>query len=388
MGAVPGVFAMRDIREHAARRRLLARAFGKSELRGTLEGVVRGKVRVAVQKMKFEMERNADGQREEGICDVLKWWMLLATDVAGHLMFGEDFGMVELGLKNEYIYFLESIMKGSAINAELPLPGFIARHIPITSLRAVFWASDYLVSYGRRAVTNARTTSKPSQNIISGMIHASKKSDTGLSELNIITEARHLIVAGSDTIAITLTYLVYAVLSQPQLQTRLEDEVQGLKEGYDDAILETLPLLNAVIKETLRLFGAASGSLLRDIPKGGAMLANHYIPEGFTVSTQSYTIHRDPEIYPNPEVFDISRWLGKNRKNNLAEQLAFLPFGAGSRICLGIHLAYMELRLAAAEFFRECRGVRLAPSVTKESMGFENYFLIAPRGHMCEVVSG
>lgn len=98
MGAPPGAFSMRDIREHAARRKLLAGAFGKSELRGTLEGVVRGKVRLAVQKMKVEMERDTDGQREAGRCDVLKWWMFLATDVAGHLIFGEDFGMVELGV--------------------------------------------------------------------------------------------------------------------------------------------------------------------------------------------------------------------------------------------------------------------------------------------------
>lgn len=279
-------------------------------------------------------------------------------------------------------------MKGSGIYAELPLAGFIAHHIPIASLRAVFRASDYLASYRRRVVRNARMTSKSSRNIVSGMIHASENSDTGLSELDIVAEAGNLIVAGSDTTAITLTYLVYAVLSQPQLQAELEDEVLGLKEGYNDAILETLPLLNAAIKESLRLYGAASGSLPRDIPERGAMLAGHYIPEGFTVSTQSYTIHRDPEIYPNPEVFDVSRWLGESRKSNSAGQLAFFPFGTGSRICLGIHLAYMELRLAAAEFFRECRGVKLAPSVTKESMGFENYFLIAPRGHMCEVVNG
>ncbi|KAL4880289.1 cytochrome P450 [Aspergillus karnatakaensis] len=382
MGAVPGVFAMRDVRDHAARRRLLARAFSKSELREVWEGVVRVKVRVAVQKMKGEMDRR------EGRCDVLKWWTFLATDVAGHLMFGEDFGMVELGVKNEYIHVLESTMKGSGINAELPLIGFLGRHIPIASVRAMFRASDYLASYGRRAVTNARTTSESSRNIFSGMIYASEKSDTGLSEIDIVTEAGNLIVAGSDTTAVTLTYLVYAVLSQPRLQRELEDELRGLEEGYDDATLETLPLLNAVIKETLRLYGAAPGSLPRDIPEGGATLAGYYVPEGVTVSTQSYTIHRDPEIYPDSEVFDASRWLGESEKSAKAGQLAYSPFGAGSRICLGIHLAYMELRLAAAEFFRECRGVKLAPSVTKESMAFENYFLIAPRGHKCEVVKG
>jgi len=62
--------------------------------------------------------------------------------------------------------------------------------------------------------------------------------------------------------------------------------------------------------------------------------------------------------------------------------------GAGSRVCLGIHLAYMELRLSAAEFFRECRGARLCESVTEKSMEMENFFLISPRGHRCDIKLG
>lgn len=63
----------------------------------------------------------------------------------------------------------------------------------------------------------------------------------------------------------------------------------------------------------------------------------------------------------------------------------FHPFGAGSRVCLGMHLAYMELRLATAEFFRECKNIRLAESVTTDSMEMENYFLIAPKGHELKI---
>ncbi|KAL5340232.1 cytochrome P450 [Aspergillus crustosus] len=382
-----GVFAMRDAKQHAGRRRLLARAFSKSELRASWEGVVKEKARIAVLKMRNEME---DG----GKCDVLKWWTFLATDVSGQLMFGEDFGMVHLGQKNEYIHILESTMKGSGINAELPLVGSIGRHLPIPHIRSMFRASSYLTSYGRRAVTNARGNSASSRNIFSGMIHASEKSDGSLTEEDVVTEAGNLIVAGSDTTAVTLTYLIWAVLLRPRLQHELENEVLGLEEGYGDADLEILPILNAVIKETLRLYGAAPGSLSRSVPEGGATLAGHYIPSGTTVSTQSYTIHRDPEIYHNPEEFEISRWLASGEHDQsspataTAMDTAFAPFGAGARTCLGIHLAYMELRLAVAEFFRVCRGVRLAASVTRESMEMENYFLIAPRGHACEVVRG
>ncbi|KAL4963656.1 cytochrome P450 [Aspergillus stella-maris] len=389
MGDTVGVFNMRDVKEHAMRRKLFARAFSKSSLRSEWEGVVREKVRRVVRRMKGEMTQR---ESDEGRCDVLKWWTFLATDVAGHLMFGEDFGMVELGVKNEYINVLESTMKGSGINAELPFIGFIGRHIPIPALRTMFRANEYLTTYGRRAVTNAKTSSDSSRNIFSGMIYASEKSretgDESLTDLDVATEAGNLIVAGSDTTAVTLTYLIWAVLSRPSLQRDLESEVSALDGDYDDAKLETLPLLKAVIKETLRLYGAAPGSLPRAVLEGGATLGEYFIPEGMTVSTQSWTIHRDENAFPNTEEFDVSRWM-KTDDTNLGASglanLAFSPFGAGARVCLGIHLAEMELRLAAAEFFRECAGARLARNVTEERMRPENYFLIAPVGHRCEV---
>ncbi|KAL3495450.1 cytochrome P450 [Aspergillus germanicus] len=384
MGSRPGVFDMRDPKMHAARRKLFARAFSKSELRSQWEGVVREKVKLAVEKMRGEL-RSTDGR-----CDVLKWWTFLATDVSGHLMFGESFDMLSVGMKNEYIRVLESTMKGSGINAELPLVGFIGRHLPIPSVKAMFRASEYLSEYGRRAVTNSRAASDSTRNIFSGMIHESEKGAETLTDLDVITEAGNLIVAGSDTTAVTLTYLVYAVLRDSRLQREIEDEVQALADDYDDATLEQLPILNAAIKETLRLYGAAPGSLPRSVPEGGATFLGHYIPEGMTVSTQSYTIHRDENIFPDPETFDASRWLPGKEGGGVSSQAqaAFSPFGAGARTCLGIHLAYMELRLAAAEFFRQCTGVRLAPSVSWETMKPENYFLIAPRGHQCEIVRG
>ncbi|KAJ5382079.1 uncharacterized protein N7496_004507 [Penicillium cataractarum] len=389
MGIRPGVFDMRDPKVHAARRKLFARAFSKSELRREWEGVVREKVKLAVTKIKDETWGSGvnDGK---GKCDVLKWWTFLATDVSGHLMFGESFDMLSVGIKNEYIHVLESTMKGSGISAELPLLGFIGRHVPIPSIKVMFRAGDYLTEYGRRAVKHSRATSDSARNIFSGIIGESEKGGGALTDLDVITEAGNLIVAGSDTTAVTLTYLVYAVLSNPRLQREVEDEVQLLSDDYSDETLEQLPLLNATIKETLRLYGAAPGSLPRSVPAGGATFLGYYIPEGMTVSTQSYTIHRDENIFPDPETFDASRWLRGNEEGGVSSQAqaGFSPFGAGARTCLGIHLAYMELRLAAAEFFRQCRGVTLAPGVTWETMKPENFFLIAPRGHQCEITRG
>ncbi len=69
------------------------------------------------------------------------------------------------------------------------------------------------------------------------------------------------------------------------------------------------------------------------------------------------------------------------------QKYAFTPFGGGTRVCLGIHLAYMELRHGITEFVRQCRHLELSRLTTAESMEMENFFLIAPKGRCLMVES-
>lgn len=226
--------------------------------------------------------------------------------------------------------------------------------------------------------------------------NSNKEAERGggyMDEMDVLLEAQGLLVAGSDTTAVTLTYLVWAVLRHPQWHHALEKEVTSLAPEFTDAELETLPVMNGVIEETLRLYGAAPGCLPRMVPPSGAHLRGHFLPEGTVVSTQSYTLHRDANTFPDPFKFDPGRWMPTDgatpgvvpATSTENAKALYSPFGFGSRTCLGIHMARMELRLAVAEFFRTLPGVRLAPSVTEESMALENYFLIAPASHRCEI---
>lgn len=81
--------------------------------------------------------------------------------------------------------------------------------------------------------------------------------------------------------------------------------------------------------------------------------------------------------------FDPDRFYQKDLAG--PQKYAFGPFGGGTRICLGIHLAYMELRHGLAEFFRDCRDLELSELTTPESMEMENYFLISPKSKCCMV---
>ena len=288
--------------------------------------------------------------------------------------------------KADYIRAIENAGLSSAFLAELPLLYWFLHSLPIPSIRTIFHANEYLLERGEQAVVNSRASSQSeSANIFSSILAETEKGDEKLTDLDVQIEAGNLILAGSDTTANTLTYLIWAVLKRPTLRTELEKEVADLSDDLADSTLESLPILNAVVDETLRLYCAAPGTLPRIVPNGGATLAGHFLPAGTTIGTQAFTYHRDPTLFPDPETFDHARWLAPNVMSDAAKA-AYSPFGAGTRICLGIHVAKMELRLAAAVFFRECKGAKLAPSTTDASMDIENFFLIAPKGHQCEIV--
>ena len=123
----------------------------------------------------------------------------------------------------------------------------------------------------------------------------------GLTDFEIRLEAGGYITAGSDTTAITLTYLVYAVCRHKEVQEKLVAELAHLPERFADQDVRDLPYLDQVINETLRLYPAVPGALPRAVPREGANLAGYHFPGGVTVSTQAYSLHRDPSVFPDPE---------------------------------------------------------------------------------------
>lgn len=183
--------------------------------------------------------------------------------------------------------------------AELPLLRLL-RFIPIPSVQENFNGNDYVLKGAWRAVEIARSRTGEA-NIFARVVESSEKEGEGhIDDMDVRIEACDIIVAGTDTTGVTMTYLTWAVLQRPELQKALEEEVAALKEGFTENDLIPLPLLNAVIEETLRLYGAAPSSLPRVVPEGGAKLGGYYIPGNTTVSTQAYTFHRDPMIWSDP----------------------------------------------------------------------------------------
>ncbi|KAJ5101426.1 hypothetical protein NUU61_003648 [Penicillium alfredii] len=371
------VFSTTNPRFHAAHRRLLASPISDSSL-ARVESLITDRVELAIARIGEE-------SKSRGVADVFKWWLFMATDIIGELSFGESFRMLELGKKNKYTTDLESLSGLQPIRTTFPWLVQLASYFPLPVAKQAAEAGKRVGMYSQQSIDRyrrliAENPSDPKPTLFTKLFDTEK---SGFSYDDIRQEAQGYIVAGSDTTAVTLTYLTHAVCKDSAVRDQLAAEVAGLPDQFTDHELKELPYLSQVITETLRLYTAVPLGLPRAVPQEGAQFNGYAIPGGTTVSTQSYSLHRDPTIFADPYRFNPERWANPTQEMKDAS----LPFGGGSRICLGIHLARRELRLATALFFRAFPHARVSTKegMNDEEMKMKSFFLMAPQGHRCLV---
>jgi cytochrome P450 len=170
----------------------------------------------------------------------------------------------------------------------------------------------------------------------------------------LLEEAKNLIFAGTDTTANTLYVGMWHLMRQPKLQAQLREEIRSVcwPELTSDPTYEslsTLPLLSAIIKESLRLSSGVVSPLSRVVPSTGGKVAGHAIPGGTVVGMSAVFMHYNADIFPDPHSFNPQRWMGLNAKEL---ERCLVPFSRGPRSCLGINLAHCELYLSFATLVR------------------------------------
>ncbi|KAG7862528.1 hypothetical protein KL919_001658 [Ogataea angusta] len=171
------------------------------------------------------------------------------------------------------------------------------------------------------------------------------------------------VAAGHNTTGTTLSYFFYELARDPEKQQRLRAELAGLNGGniattnyqsllYSD--VEELPYLSALTQEVFRIYAAIPGQEPRRAPKGGFRwrgskeTPSTYIPEGTVVVMQPWSLHRDPTVFEQPEVFIPDRWLVDDEQKLKSMNRQMMQFGSGSRMCLGLHIATCEIKLCVS----------------------------------------
>ncbi|GAQ42808.1 cytochrome P450 [Aspergillus niger] len=369
------VFSATDPKFHSKHRRLLSSPFADANLH-SLEPLIEARIRFTMQRMQEEMATRK-------VADVQKWFFFMSSDIIGELSFGDSFRMLEQGKKNLHIKDLEIAALVGESRVAFPWLFRLAEFLPLPLLREANKSRNRFVDYADESINRYKRLLDASPDnvkptLFSKLYNGGKE---GLSDAEIRDDATDLIVAGSDTTANTLTYLTWAVCKTPVIRQALVAEVATLPERFSDKDIRKLTYLNQVIDEALRLYPAVPCALPRVAPPQGATLGGHWVPGESTVTTQLWSLHRDPIAFPEPEKFNPSRWASPTKEM----KDAFMPFGVGTRNCLGLHLARIELRLATAHFFRQFprSEVSSREGMSDEDMEQVLHFLLSTKGHRC-----
>ncbi|OAL29828.1 hypothetical protein AYO20_09021 [Fonsecaea nubica] len=183
-----------------------------------------------------------------------------------------------------------------------------------------------------------------------------RQAEFGLSDDEGAYVIGTLFEAGAGTTAAAMMSFVLCMCHSPEWQTRIQQEVDAVVGDHripDYSDIPSLPTCRAVIKEVLRWRPVTAGGVPHELIKDD-VYNGYFLPAGTNVHANQWAIHRDPELYPDPETFNPSRWLDPSFPT-FREPLTKFPnlqnyscFGFGRRICPGMNIAENSLHLLVA----------------------------------------
>ena len=197
----------------------------------------------------------------------------------------------------------------------------------------------------------------------------------GMSTEHLIDEMLTFFLAGHETSAMGLTWLFYYLAKNPVVEQHVRDEIArvGVGERITLNELGELKYTHKVIHETLRLkppiWTIAREALAADV------IDDYDIEKGESIVINSFWMHRHPEFWVNPESFNPNRFTEK--ASNMIHKNAYVPFGAGPRVCIGNHFAIMEMTVILVQVLKRFRVV-----VPNENKAIECSLTLRPKDGM------
>ncbi|KEF58607.1 uncharacterized protein A1O9_06533 [Exophiala aquamarina CBS 119918] len=321
--------SLRDAEAHKQRRKLLLRGFSQAAM---LE---------FEDDMSTKIEAMLNGWAaisHRGSINVYPWLHWLGFDVVYHLMFDEDPGSVRKGEAHEVMPYLRAWRPTFIYKELMPILEKWGVYIP-GRIGGRFRDVQAWKKYAIEIIKNCRERQARTP-FLRSVLGGEKDAFLGrpLTDSELAEECMGGMFGGSGTTANTLVYLLWACLRRPDVVQKLHEE---LRQHYhtpcivpDYKTCSTLPYLQAVINETLRLYPTIIATLPRTA-REEAVVAGVTVPKGTIVGTQNYTIHRNETAYPRAEEFSPERWLEEDESGSTRKE-AFTPFSVGTRKCFGI----------------------------------------------------
>ncbi|CAN1131098.1 Cytochrome P450 CYP82J17 [Linum perenne] len=173
-------------------------------------------------------------------------------------------------------------------------------------------------------------------------------------ETSVKSTATTLVIAATDTTAGTLTWILSNLINKRSTLEKAQkemDEKVGRDRVVQDSDLDNLPYLQAIVRETLRLY--AGPTTVPRVVREDITIQGYYVPKGTRFTANLWKLHRNPQVFPNPDEFIPERFYEKQVTADIyGRSFEYLPFGTGRRSCPGMHFAMQVVLLSAARLIQ------------------------------------
>ncbi|KAJ6617000.1 cytochrome P450 [Mycena sp. CBHHK59/15] len=209
-----------------------------------------------------------------------------------------------------------------------------------------------------------------------------------LSFEDMVSESMTHLLAGVDASAVLTSYILWRFASLPidvkqKIQAEMDFAMPNASVIPPQNLLSTVAGLTGRLTG-LRLHGPIPTFLERLAPRGEALdILGYKLLPGTVIGTQSWSMHRDADVFPDPEAFDLERWLGDAEPQD-AQTQALAPFGLGSRVCVGQHLARNAIKTMVAAIIRNF-DVLPCEETNERTMEMMELFGMFPVGLSCKL---
>ena len=317
--------------QHRRQRRLLMPAFQKSTVEGYRDDIVA----VVAERL----DRWPIGQ----IADIAEEMIELTLRVALRCLFGLDVHEGEENLGGMATRTLQAATSLAVVALPYDLPG--------APFRRLLRQGERVEAELRRIIQRKRAQPTGQRDALSILVHARDDEEGMLSDDDLVGQTMLLFFAGHETTASSLSWALFLLSQHPEVLADLVDELDAVLRGGapTPSQLPALPLLDAVLKESMRLLPTTPLLLLR-MATADAQLGPYPLPPGAGVVLSPLITQRNPDLYPDPDRFRPERWTRLS-----PGPYEYLPFGAGPRMCLGAGFANLTLRLALSLILQRFR---------------------------------
>ncbi|RYP64512.1 hypothetical protein DL769_006650 [Monosporascus sp. CRB-8-3] len=333
---VPSLVSTANEARHGTLRRSVANAFTPTAALGYERWID-----ITIAELLGTMRR----KQTFDLSSMILWYTM---DAAGRFSFGEPLGC--LAAENDVngsIQLIRDRFNHWGWWSSIPQLERLVYRNPVAMRQKRAPSSMAAAALAKLKARSDRSKGEAADTLLQRFLEANKDHPETLDMTGVIGMLMSTISGAGDTTATTVTAALFNLLRNPNSLRKLEDELSqaNLPEIPDFALVNKLPYLNAVIKESMRVFPTVTWPMERLVPAGGVTIAGMFFPEGVSVGCLPSAIHRNVKIFgEDAHSYRPERWLTSDHERLKQMEAAHMGFSRGRRNCLGQNIAVMQMK--------------------------------------------